>query len=157
MVRRFMVFVALGAGLGLICAGVGCFDPVPTPASDQPEAPANVVSAAPPVSAADAAEPTPVNDPAADQAAPVSGIEDPVGTSAGTTRPGSADPVIVQPNIGWGNTINLLDLLTLLPADTLGDVLNPATDNPGSFSTLELLCRDEGFSDSFCRSRYGNP
>ena len=68
---------------------------------------------------------------------------------------GSLAPIL--PGLGWGNTIDLLDLLDLLPQDSLADILDPATENPDSFSNLELLCLDMGISDSICRSRYGAP
>lgn len=97
-----------------------------------------------PVPVADATEPTPVNDP----------VEGDLGTGTLVTGDGGAGPLVWLPWLGWGSTIDLLDLLA---TGGLGDALDPATDNPGSFTYLELLCQDQGFTDSYCRSRYGGP
>lgn len=164
---RSTVLLLTGFAIGatLVCAGAGCFA-APRPqrvcetGATCPEESftphtgenAEAEAAAPaPIPVADWREPTPVSEPGSDQSS--SDSEDP---DSSDTPVDSEMSLLDRPHFSWGNSITILDLLDLLPEATLGDILDPATDNPGSFTTLELLCLDEGFSDSFCRSRYGS-
>jgi len=56
------------------------------------------------------------------------------------------------PWLGWGQTVDLLDLLA---TGGLADD-DPVTANPGSFTTLERLCLTQDYPASYCRSRYGS-
>jgi len=100
--------------------------------------------AAVPVPVADAAQPTPVNDP----------VEGDLGVGSGVAGDGGVPALVWLPWLGWGNTIDLLDLLA---TGGLDGAMESATDNPGSFTHLELLCLDQGLPPSHCRSRYGGP
>jgi len=97
-----------------------------------------------PIPVADAAEPTPVRE--ASEAESL--------TDAIVNGDADAGALVWLPWLGWGRTIDLLDLLA---TGGLGDSLEPASDNPGSFTHLELLCLDQGLQPSYCRSRYGGP
>ncbi len=52
------------------------------------------------------------------------------------------------------------DLLPFLLDGLLIDLLDPTgsstTGNADSFSNLELLCRDRGLPETYCRRRYAN-
>ncbi len=162
MLARLTVVMVAWIGVGLICVGTGCFGPTEESVTDSARDSTGDVLAPTPIPVAETAEPTPISNPAQNQPDPVVGDTE-VGTvdagnvGTGILGPEVGDSIFFQPNLGWGNTINLLDLLDLLSDQALADILNPVTANPGSFTTLELLCLDEGFSDSFCRSRYGAP
>ena len=144
------IVLAIAALLGGVSGAGGCVGtPQQTPICDGPEGCADAAlgdeaAAAVPIPVAAAVEPTPVNGPVAGDLGPDSDV---TGDAGGPT-------FVWLPWLGWGSTIDLLDLLA---TGGLGDALDPATEIPGSFTYLELLCQDQGFSDSHCRSRYGGP
>ncbi len=147
--RKSIVFVSVALVFSVFGSG-GCVGaPQQGAVCDGPDAcgdPAEdgVAGVATPIPVADATEPTPVIDP----------VEGEPGTGTVVTGDGGAGVLVWLPWLGWGSTIDLLDLLA---TGGLGDALEPATDNPGSFTHLELLCLDQGLSPSFCRSRYSGP
>ena len=131
--------VPLGGCVGVPEPAAVCEGPEPCAAGGGDEA-----AMAIPVPVADATEPTTVND-------PVEGERD---TGIVVTGDGGTGALVWLPWLGWGSTIDLLDLLA---TGGLDDALDPATDNPGSFTHLELVCLDQGLPSSFCRSRYSWP
>lgn len=159
MASKLTALIVIGFGAVIISAGVGCFGHgdsaptgVPSNGDTGPEPASGPLSSTDPIAptpipVADARDPTPINDPT---------LTLPDATTE-PNEPGNISLAPILPGLGWGNTIDLLDLLDLLPPASLGDILDPATDNPGSFTDLELLCQDMGISDSICRSRYGAP
>lgn len=80
-----------------------------------------------PIPVADVTDPTPINDPANDAA--------------------SLD-LVWLPGIGYAA---LEDVYALM----LNRALGGGTTAPDGYAYFERLCRDQGYSESYCRSRYG--
>lgn len=134
--RRFLACL-LPSLIGIACVGVPASDSVldggesvdavpPDPGVDTAGG-AQADAAPPPIPVADVTDPTPINDPASD--------------------PTNVD-LVWLPGIGYAA---LADVYALMLNRAQGGGLAA----PDGYTYLERLCREQGYSDAYCRSRYG--
>jgi len=113
----------------------------------------------------DTTDPSAENNPTANPADPPLIINTPGGQSVDPLLPDSPDTVdpidssVFDPLAATlGDPAMMGDLLPFLLDGFLVDMLGPAGTSPSgnadSFSYLELLCRDQGLPETYCRRRY---
>jgi len=132
---RFLFVVAMTLG-GIACVGVPAGDSgrdesapiaeVPAAEEDGAADQSPVAGPVEPIPVVDFAEPTPVND--RTDAAPELNL-------------------VWMPGVGYAAPEDLYDLMLIRG---LG-----GASLPFGFTHLELLCRDQGYTDAYCRSRFG--
>lgn len=133
--RRFLAGILLSV-IGVACVGV--------PASDSVLEGGDTIDAVPPDSGADTAGGAPVD--VAPVPIPVADVTDPTPINDPASDPMNVD-LVWLPGIGYAA---LADVYALM----LNRAQGGGMAAPDGYTYLERLCRDHGYSDTYCRSRY---